>query len=199
MYMLRSLTKPVLVLAILYYGTMLSRPAVAQVSGAPFTNSNRTAKFACVGEAAIRGSNNELTITGQCSSLDLASSNNKITVTLDCDGGRAAIGGANNALTITGKCSDINVTGANNRITGTLDCDGGKAAIGGSNNEVTITGKCSTLDLGGSVNKVTIDLGQAATVNISGAVNAIFWSSTDGKPPTINDVGSVNKLTQRVQ
>src|SRR5262249_43392960 len=74
--------------------------------------------FAGVGDASIRGSNNELTITGQCSGLDLAGSNNRITVTLDCEGSRAAIRGSNNALTITGKCSDLDVTGANNRITG---------------------------------------------------------------------------------
>lgn len=199
MYLSRSVTKLVLVLAVLCCGAMPSNPTVAelchrtvaQVSDkeAPFLISNQTAKLACVGEAAIRGSNNELTIMGQCSSLDLAGSNNKITVTLDCNGGKAAIRGSNNELTITGKCSELDLTGANNKIIGTLDCDGGKIAIGVSNNAVTITGKCSDLDLGGSVNRVMIDFGQAEMVNISGSVNAIVWSSADGKPPTINDVG----------
>jgi hypothetical protein len=102
--MSRSVTKLVLVLAILHCRTVASSPTVAQVSGneASFIRSNQTAALDCVGgKAAIRGSNNELTITGKCSSLDLSGSNNKITAMLDSVGGKAAIGGSNNMLTIT--------------------------------------------------------------------------------------------------
>jgi hypothetical protein len=122
--MSRSATKPVLVLAMLYFGTMATGQTVAQVSGnqTGFINSGQTA---------------------------------------------------------------------------TLDCSGGKAAVVGSYNTLTITGKCSNLDLAGSVNKISIDFGPAAKVNVWGSGNAIIWTSADGKPPTINSVGSWNTLTPR--
>ena len=87
--------------AILYCGTMPSSPTVAQVSGkrAPFIIFESNTKLACVGDAAIRGSNNELTNTGQCSSLDLAGSNNKIEVTSDF-----------------GKVATVNISGSVNAI-----------------------------------------------------------------------------------
>jgi len=74
----------------------------------------------------------------------------------------------------------------------------GDAAIRGSNNELTITGQCFSLDLAGSDNKikVTSDFGKIAAVNISGSFQCDLC---DGKPPTINDVGSRNRLTPRTQ
>jgi hypothetical protein len=83
--------------------------------------------------------------------------------------------------------------------TATLDCLGGKAEIVGGDNVLAIKGKCSNLDLAGSGNKITIEFGPAAKVSILGSNNAIVWTSVDGKPPTINYVGSGNAVTPQGQ
>lgn len=194
MYMSRSVTKLVLVLAILYCGTAESSPTVAQASGneAGFIISNQTAALACVGgNNEITGSNNDLTITGKCSDLYLRGSNNRITATLDCVGGKAAILGSNDELTITGKCSDLDLRGSNNKIA-TFDCAGGKAAIMGSGNELAITGECSNLDLRGSANRIT------ATLDCAGGKAAIIGSGNEltigGKCSDFDLRGSANQI-----
>jgi Protein of unknown function (DUF3060) len=101
--------------------------------------------------------------------------------------------------TVAHVAGNLELEGSGNKITATLDCVGGNAAIRGSANVLNITGKCSSLKLNGSGNKITIEFGPAAKVDIYGSSNAIVWTSTDGKPPTINYVGSANTVTPQVQ
>jgi Protein of unknown function (DUF3060) len=78
--------------------------------------------------------------------------------------------------------------------TGSLDCNKGPAQVMGSYNVLRISGACSGLQVAGSGNKITVELGPGGTLNVSGSNNAITWSSTDGKPPTLTSAGSGNAV-----
>lgn len=79
--------------------------------------------------------------------------------------------------------------------TGSLDCNKGPAQVMGSYNVLRISGACSGLQVAGSGNKITVELGPGGTLNVSGSNNAITWSSTDGKPPTLTSAGSGNAVS----
>lgn len=88
-------------------------------------------------------------------------------------------------------------TGSNQ--TGSLDCNKGPAQVMGSYNVLRISGACSSLQVAGSGNKITVELGPGGTLNVSGSNNAITWTSTDGKPPTLTSKGSGNAVMPPLQ
>jgi hypothetical protein len=79
--------------------------------------------------------------------------------------------------------------------TTTLDCAGGGAQIAGSNNKLTLTGGCTMLRVLGSYNTVTAALATNAHILFAGSNNAVTWTSSDGKEPTVQYLGSNNTLT----
>ena len=79
--------------------------------------------------------------------------------------------------------------------TGSLDCNMGPAQVMGSYNVLRISGACSGLLVAGSGNKITVEFGPGGMLNVSGSNNAITWSSTDGKPPTLTSKGSGNAVS----
>lgn len=83
--------------------------------------------------------------------------------------------------------------------TGSLDCNKGPAQVMGSYNVLRISGACSGLQVAGSGNKITVELGPGGTLNVSGSNNAITWTSTDGKPPTLTSKGSGNAVMPPLQ
>jgi len=101
--------------------------------------------------------------------------------------------------TVAQVAGNLELEGTGNKITATLDCAGGNATVKGSANELTITGKCSSLKLNGTGNKITIEFGPAAKVDINGTKNTIFWTSTNGTPPTVTYVGTANVVAPREQ
>jgi len=113
--MSRTTTKLGLILGLLHVG--LASPAAAQ---AGFVSSGKTATLDCSGGgAAITGSNNVLTITGNCTDLRLTGSNNKISIQLG-SAARINFVGSNNAIAWTsanGKPPTVNYVGLGNTMT----------------------------------------------------------------------------------
>jgi hypothetical protein len=94
--------------------------AQASRNEAGFISSGQTATLDCVGgKAEIVGNNNALTITGRCSNLDLAGSENKITIEFG-PAAKVSIVGSNNAIiwtSVDGKPPTISSVGAANALT----------------------------------------------------------------------------------
>jgi hypothetical protein len=80
--------------------------------------------------------------------------------------------------------------------TTTLDCAGGGALIAGSNNKLTLTGGCNMLRVLGAYNTITAALATNAHILFVGSNNAVTWTSSDGKEPTVRYLGSNNTLTR---
>jgi hypothetical protein len=82
--MSRTGINPALFLAVLSCGTIAAYPIAAQVAGnleLEGTGNKINATLDCVGgSATIKGSANELTITGKCSGLKLTGTGNKIAI-----------------------------------------------------------------------------------------------------------------------
>jgi Protein of unknown function (DUF3060) len=117
----RGMTKPLVVLAALCVGAA-KVAAEAQVSGneVGFVNSGQTAKLDCAGgKAAILGSSNVLTITGNCSALALAGSDNKITIRFGPDAQISLVGSGNAIAWVStdGKPPRVTYVGSDNTLT----------------------------------------------------------------------------------
>jgi hypothetical protein len=98
-------------------GASIAQPSTNR---AGFVSSGQTATLNCAGGAAeIMGSNNVLTITGKCSKLDLAGSNNKITIEF-ASGATISFVGSSNAITWSSadaKPPKVSYVGSDNTLT----------------------------------------------------------------------------------
>ncbi|MEW6437985.1 MAG: DUF3060 domain-containing protein [Pseudomonadota bacterium] len=116
--MSRRMTKLILILAAPFAGSFMP-PALAQSAGseAAFISSGQTATLDCGGgKAAIMGSDNNLTITGHCTDLELAGSNNKIKIEFG-PAAKISFVGSSNSITWTsadGKPPSVSYVGAGN-------------------------------------------------------------------------------------
>jgi hypothetical protein len=96
--------------------------AAAQVSGnqAGFVASGQTGTLDCAGgKAEIMGSNNTLTISGNCAGLDMYGSGNKLTVQFK-PGAQISFVGSGNAISWTsadGKPPRVSYVGSGNTLT----------------------------------------------------------------------------------
>ena len=88
-------------------------------NAAGFVASDRTSTLDCAGgKAEVVGSNNVLTIQGNCSGLDLAGSGNKLTIAFGA-GAKISVVGSSNAILWTaadGKTPKISTVGGDNTL-----------------------------------------------------------------------------------
>lgn len=119
--MILGMTRASLIFAVIG-GAAMTTSAIAQTSAntAGFLQSNQTATIDCVGgQAAIMGSNNDLTIKGNCTSLSLAGSNNKISIQF-APGAQVSFVGSGNTISWTStdnKPPKVSYVGSGNTLT----------------------------------------------------------------------------------
>ena len=106
--------------AMLCYGALVSAAAAQAGNQVGFIRSGQTATFDCHGGAVqILGSANVLTISGKCSALNVAGSENRITIEF-APGSAMSLAGSKNAIAWTstdGKPPKISVAGSGNTLT----------------------------------------------------------------------------------
>jgi hypothetical protein len=102
------------------FGLTMLTDAVAQTPSPRFAASNQTTTLDCAGGGAqIAGSNNKLTLTGECTMLRVLGSNNTVTAALATNA-HIEFAGSNNAVTWTssdGKEPMVQNRGSNNTLT----------------------------------------------------------------------------------
>ena len=115
--MSRGMTRLILILVAPFFGAFFANPVLAQSSEAAFISSGQTATLDCGGgRATIMGSDNNLTITGHCTDLELAGSNNKIKIEFG-PAAKISFVGSKNSITWTsadGKPPSVSYVGAGN-------------------------------------------------------------------------------------
>jgi hypothetical protein len=112
-----------IVSATLCYGALATAVEAQNNNQAAFLQSGQTATLNCSGGATqIMGSNNDLTVSGKCSALNVAGSGNKITIEF-APGASISLAGSNNAISWTGadgKKPMMSSVGSGNTVTPSL-------------------------------------------------------------------------------
>jgi hypothetical protein len=78
-------------------------------------------------------------------------------------------------------------------ITETANCPGRPVLLNGSHISFTLNGPCSYVRVAGEHNDISVQIGAAATIEITGAHNDVTWQQiVRGPPPRLIDSGASN-------